>query len=199
MSLGKGCPINLSTKQKINTRSSTELVRINDALALMLWVRLFMIEQGFTVTDNVLHQDNQSTMLLAKNGGQSSGKKTRHIEIRYYFIMDQIHSSNVSLKYCPTEYMIADFFTKPLQGILFRKLRKLIMNLPDNIDSSPQECVENVRESKVVSNHEGCIRDTNPLHTNVPNHKSMLNTSTLRESYADAFLTCWSKPAIVTF
>ena len=34
------------------------------------------------------------------------------------------------LQYCPTADMIADFFTKPLQGRLFRKLRAFILNLP---------------------------------------------------------------------
>ena len=47
----------------------------NDALTMILWVRLFLQAQGYTVTDNVIFQDNQSTMLLTKNGRQSSGKK----------------------------------------------------------------------------------------------------------------------------
>ena len=78
MTMGKGCPINMSSKQKINTHSSTEaeLMGVNDAMTMILWVRLFLQAQGFTVTDNVIFQDNQSTMLLAKNGQQSSGKKT---------------------------------------------------------------------------------------------------------------------------
>ena len=77
MMLGKGCPISMSSKQKINTHSSTEaeLIGVNDALTIILWVRLFLQAQGFTMTDNVIFQDNQSTMLLAKNGWQSSGKK----------------------------------------------------------------------------------------------------------------------------
>ena len=70
MSMGKGSPISLSCKQKINTRSSTEaeLVGVNDAMGLILWVRNFLIAQGFDVTDNVVFQDNLSTMLLENNG-----------------------------------------------------------------------------------------------------------------------------------
>jgi hypothetical protein len=84
MSFGVGSPISVSSKQRINTRSSTEaeLVGVNDAMAIILWVRMFITEQGFTVEDNIIFQDNQSTMLLAKNGRGSSGKWTRHIEIR---------------------------------------------------------------------------------------------------------------------
>ena len=78
LSFGRGCPINISLKQKINTRSSTEaeLVGINDAMALVLWCRLFIMGQGFTVCDNIVYQDNQSTMLLSSNGRHSSEKKT---------------------------------------------------------------------------------------------------------------------------
>jgi hypothetical protein len=148
MSLGKGCPINISSKQKINTRSSTEaeLVGVNDVMTLVLWVRLFLEAQGIEVVDNIVYQDNQSTMLLEKNGRQSSGKKTRHFEIRYYFIHDHIKRGTTRVEYCPTDLMVGDFHTKPLQGSAFRKLRARIMNLPHDPSIDPaadsQECVE---------------------------------------------------------
>ena len=136
--------MNISSKQKINTRSSTEaeLVAINDAMALVLWCRLFIMGQGFDVHDNIVYQDNQSTMLLGNNGRHSSGKKTRHIKIRYYFITDHIKRKNICLAYCPTEAMISDFFTKPLQGGQFRKFRDFILNV-DHGDRpvGTQECV----------------------------------------------------------
>lgn len=140
--------ISFSSKQKLNTTSSTvaELVGVNDAMGLVLWTRLFLTVQGFTVTDNIVFQDNQSAMLLEKNGKRSSGKKTRHIEIQYYFVTDNIKRNNMSVMYCPTAEMIADFFTKPLQGSLFRKFRAFIMNLPpevvENQLQEAQECVE---------------------------------------------------------
>ena len=141
-SLGKGCPINISSKQKINTRSSTEaeLVGVNDAMGLILWIRMFMKEQGIPVSDNVVFQDNQSAILLENNGQRSSGKRTRHMNVRYYFVTDNITRKNMRVVYCPTEEMIADFFTKPLQGTLFRKFRAYIMNLNRRPDV-PQECV----------------------------------------------------------
>ena len=47
------------------------------------------------------------------------------------------------VSYCPTNEMLADFFTKPLQGSTFLRLRSLILNLPSNLDTSvsSQECV----------------------------------------------------------
>ena len=142
MSIGKGRVINMSNKQKLNTRSSTEaeLVSVNDAMALVLWMRMFLIEQGFTVVDNLIHQDNQSTILLARNGTTSSGKEMRHIEIRYYLVTDNVAHGTVDIRYCPTEDMVAHFHTKPLQGSQFRVLRRRILNL-EPVTDGMQECV----------------------------------------------------------
>jgi hypothetical protein len=131
MTLGKGAIFSKSTRQRLNTKSSTEaeLVGVDDAMPQILWTRYFLQAQGYLVKDSKLYQDNQSTMLLAKNGKKSSGKRTRHINIRYFFVSDRVKSKEVSIDYCPTGDMIADFFTKPLQGSGFRKFRDGIMNV----------------------------------------------------------------------
>jgi hypothetical protein len=133
MSLGKGAAYATSTRQKLNTRSSTEaeLVGVDDVMALVLWTRYFLGAQGYTVDDNIVYQDNQSAMLLKKNGRRSSGKRTRHINIRYFFVADRISADKVRVEYCPTGEMIGDFFTKALQGSLFKKFRNLILNIKD--------------------------------------------------------------------
>ena len=97
-----------------------ELVGVNDAMGLVLWTRLFLEAQGYQIEDNIVYQDNESTMLLAKNGRSSSTKNTRHINIRYYFITDQVTKKRIRIEHCPTATMLGDFFTKPLQGSLFR-------------------------------------------------------------------------------
>ena len=63
-----------------------------------------------------MYQDNQSAILLENNGKKSSSKRTRHINIRYYFITDRIKNGKLEIEYCPTDDMVADYFTKPLQG-----------------------------------------------------------------------------------
>jgi hypothetical protein len=129
MSYGGGAPQSISRKQKLNTRSSTEaeLVGVDDASVMILWTKLFMEAQGYEIKKNVLYQDNKSTILLETNGKRSSGKRTRAFNIRYFFITDQIEKGNVSVEYCPTLDMIADFMSKPLQGQLFVKFKKMIM------------------------------------------------------------------------
>ena len=129
LTLGRGFPIVTSTKQKVNTRSSTEseLVGVDDMMPLILWTRYFLKEQGYNVSDNVIFQDNKSTMLLERNGRASSSKRTKHINVRYFFITDRITKGEVRVQWCPTKDMVADFMTKPLQGSLFKKFRDLIM------------------------------------------------------------------------
>ena len=128
---GKGSVENASTKQKINTDSSTvsELVGVHDVLPLVLWTKLFLEEQGYKIESNKVFQDNKSTILLAKNGKRSSDKRTRAINIRYFLITNQEEIGNVKIEYCPTDEMIADYMSKGLQGIKFNKFRKEIMVL----------------------------------------------------------------------
>jgi hypothetical protein len=51
-----------------------------------------------------------------------------------FFIKDRVDGGNIRIEYCPTEIMIADYFTKPLQGQAFKKLKKVIMGY-EHIDS----------------------------------------------------------------
>ena len=85
--------------------------------------------QGYSVTQNLLLQDNKSSMLLEKNGKASSVKRTGHINIRYFFITDRVNMKEVEIEWCPTKEMVADFMTKPLQGSHFRRLCGLIMGI----------------------------------------------------------------------
>ena len=88
-----------------------------------------MKAQGYQVDENILYQDNKSSILLEKNGKASSSKRTRHISIRYFFVTDRIAKGELSVEWCPTVQKIADFMTKPLQGALFRKFRDIIMGI----------------------------------------------------------------------
>ena len=99
MSFGKGAVQSISRKQKLNTKSSTilELVAADDASTLILWTKLFMEEQGYKINKNILYQDNKSTILLENNRKLSSGKRTRAINIRYFFLTDQIKQGNVEV------------------------------------------------------------------------------------------------------
>jgi hypothetical protein len=118
-SLGEGALMSTSTRQKLNTRSSneTKLVAADDMMPQIMWTNYFMDAQDYGLAQTILlHQDNQSAIVLEKHGKMSSSRRTKHINIRYYFIKDRITKKELSVEYCPTGNMPADFFTKPLQG-----------------------------------------------------------------------------------
>jgi hypothetical protein len=133
MMMGRSSIISTLHKQKINTKSSTtaELVGVDDMSTMMLWTKLFLEEQGYTIEQNILYQDNKSAMLLEKNGKRSSSQRTRAMNIRYFFITDQIDKGNMQVKYCPTDEMVADFFTKSVCGPKYYHFKALIMGQED--------------------------------------------------------------------
>ena len=117
LTMGKGFAISISKAHKLNTRSSTEgeIVSVDDCLALILWSREFMIAQGYGCNWNIILQDNMSSILLENNGKASSGKRTRHMKIRYFGITDQVEKKEAKIMWVPHEDMVADYLTKDLK------------------------------------------------------------------------------------
>jgi hypothetical protein len=122
LTMGRGFSIVSSTKHKINMH-----VGVNDMMSLIIWTHYFLKDQGYKVSDNIIFQDNKSTMLLERNDKALSGKRTKHINVQYFIITDQISKGEVHVKWCLTKDMVADFLSKPLQGALFKRFRNLIM------------------------------------------------------------------------
>jgi hypothetical protein len=87
--------------------------------------------QGFTIQDNVCFQDNESAIRLGVNGRASASRRSRHMDIRFFYMKDLCDKKLVTIKYCPTDEMEGDFFTKPIQGKKFHKFRRRIMGMDD--------------------------------------------------------------------
>ena len=56
-----------------------------------------------------MFQDKENSMLLEKNDKASSGKRMKHIDMRYFFITNQISKGRVKVVWCPTGDMAEDF------------------------------------------------------------------------------------------
>jgi hypothetical protein len=203
MSMGTGAAYSTSEKQKLNTKSSTEapeLVGINDVLPQALWTKYFLDAQVYGTT-TILNQDNQSTIKLADNGKVSSGRGTCHFNIRYFFITDQITRKEVAVQYYPTKEMVADYFTKPLQGVLFYKCRDQILGLVpmETIIGDHRSVLD--QESKVAPHGTGDksrkVRRLGGLHKNarikIPVGLQADNPPQNRRSWAEVVKTSMAK------
>jgi hypothetical protein len=127
---GTGGPLYVtSVKQSIVTKSSTEaeLIAASDVASELLCLRNFAIAQGYPNVPAVLYQDNMSTMALINNGGPCS-KRSRHIDIRYFWLHEKITDGSLVVEHCPTETMWANVLTKPLQGAQFDTERDGLTN-----------------------------------------------------------------------
>ena len=129
--LGKGAIASSSTKQKINARSTTEseLIGVDDKISKIIWSRKFIEHQGFKVKVCIIYQDNTSTIKLLENGRGSTGKRTRHFDIRLFYKKDLIDRKELIVKYCPTEEMLADYMSQPVVGYALSTNRERILNL----------------------------------------------------------------------
>jgi hypothetical protein len=69
-------------------------------------------------------------MALLKRG-RPGALGSRHINIRYFWLTDRASSGEIIIEHCPTEKMVANVLTKPLQGEQFRREREMLTNLSD--------------------------------------------------------------------
>ena len=97
---GKGSPIQMSIEQKLNADSSTvaELVAVHQGLPMVLWAPLFLKEQGCKVKENIVCQDDMSAIILENNGKKTSSKHTRHLNIQFFMVTDQVEKGHVIIK-----------------------------------------------------------------------------------------------------
>ena len=139
--MGKGATSSYLRKLKANTRSliETELFAADMFKPKMLWSLHFMEVQGYEVEWVGLYQDNISTQLLIKNRKMSSGKKTKHIKAKFFFIKDSVDNGEIKLIDCSTEEMWADIMMKPLHGTALRVMRAELMSCPVNCEDPTEE------------------------------------------------------------
>jgi hypothetical protein len=113
-----------SSKQLIVTKSSTEaeLVGLSDSANQGLFIRTFLTAQGYHMPAVTILQDNQSCMALIARG-RSGAERTRHIQIRYFWVKERVDKGEAKIEYLRSEDMYANVLTKPLQGAQFVRER----------------------------------------------------------------------------
>ena len=144
ITLGRGMIYASSQKQKLMTKSSTEaeLVALSDASNQVIWARNFLASQGVPMEAAIVYQDNQSTIAMVA-AGKSTSQRTRHVNIRYFWVHDKVQKRELELVYPQTARMVADLLTKPLSGELLRTLTDILLGIEAWL-SNLQGCVGNI-------------------------------------------------------
>lgn len=106
-----------SRKQTSVALSSTEaeFVAFAEALRELIWIQRVLNDFDEELEEPIkVFEDNQGCIKLLND--RTCHQRVKHIDIKYKFVHDYISSKQIVAVYCPTDNMIADMLTKPLDG-----------------------------------------------------------------------------------
>ncbi|GKB65863.1 retrovirus-related pol polyprotein from transposon TNT 1-94 [Tanacetum coccineum] len=112
-----------------------EYVSLSACCAQVLWLRTQLMDYGFHFDKIPMYCDAKAAIAISRNPVQHS--RTKHINVRYNFIKEQVEKGIVELLFVETEYQLADLFTKALSEDRFKYLvRRLGMRCltPDELE-----------------------------------------------------------------
>jgi hypothetical protein len=144
----------VSGKQPVVAKSAgeAELIAENKIGDYIEWSRELLEELGYPQGKVPIYVDSTCAMQMLKQG-TGSFKRAKHIKVRFFWLKDLIEEELIELIYTPTDELVADILTKPLNGEKFvYLLNKLIgwspLNdidlLNDEVFSSIEAVVEEV-------------------------------------------------------
>jgi hypothetical protein len=120
------CLSNLEPSLSLST-AEAEYKSIFDVSRKLVSLRQFLEEQGFhNPAPTKVFNDNQAAIAMTKQDFSSS--KNRHIKLRFHYIRECVKEGIVEVTYLPTEEMVADVMTKPLDSIKFKRFRDILMS-----------------------------------------------------------------------
>nr|GEZ95280.1 copia protein [Tanacetum cinerariifolium] len=103
-----------SKRQKSAAISSTEAkyIALSGCCAQILWMRSQLLDYGLGFNKIPMYCDNKSAIASCCNNVQHS--RSKHIDIKYHFIKEQVQNGVIKLYFINIEYQLADLFTKAL-------------------------------------------------------------------------------------
>ncbi|KAJ9547239.1 hypothetical protein OSB04_019782 [Centaurea solstitialis] len=112
------------TSKKQNCISTSmaeaEYVAAASCCSQVLWMKTQLLDYGYKLKRVPIYCDSESAIAITSNPVQHS--KTKHIDIRYHFIKDNVEKGNIEMFFVQTDYQLADLFTKPLDEKRFNFL-----------------------------------------------------------------------------
>ncbi|KAI3771852.1 hypothetical protein L6452_03023 [Arctium lappa] len=109
-------------KQLCVSTSTTEAEYVSAAscFSQVLWIRTQLRDYGFIYNKIPIYCDSKNAIAISTNPVQHT--KTKHIDVRYYFVKDNAEKGTVELYFVNTDYQLAALFTKPLDEKRFNFL-----------------------------------------------------------------------------
>ncbi|GJW78209.1 hypothetical protein Tco_0139891, partial [Tanacetum coccineum] len=104
-----------------STLAEAEYVAAARCCANILWMKSQLSDYDIHYKMVPIFCDNTSAIAISNNPVLHS--RTKHIDIRYHFIKDHILKGDIELHFTPTEYQLADIFTKPPDKPTFTRLK----------------------------------------------------------------------------
>ncbi|MBA3284506.1 MAG: hypothetical protein H0U27_05530 [Nitrosopumilus sp.] len=106
-----------SKKQPIVSLSSmeAEYIALTSAAKEAMWLQKLNQEIEDSTEAILIYEDNQATIKTASE--EIYNDRSKHIDVRYHFIRENIRNNQIKVEYLPTEEMIADALTKPLGSV----------------------------------------------------------------------------------
>jgi hypothetical protein len=128
VTLGGGPIYTKTERQKMVVKSAweAELMAVSDYTSQVIWCKNFLKSLTGDEVKAVVYQDNMAT-IASITKGRPTHAKARHVDLKHFWIKQEVDNKVIDLKYQPTGKMIADYFTKPLQGDLFRMGREQLL------------------------------------------------------------------------
>ena len=117
-----GCMISWKSQKQPNTLSTAEAeyIALTSAVQENLWLKQLLASIGYHQNTPTIFEDNKSCIALTKNPQEKS--RTRHIQVKYHWIRDELKKGTFKLEYIPSDKQDADIFTKGMHGPQIRSI-----------------------------------------------------------------------------
>ena len=102
--------------------TKAEYVAAGSCGTQVLWIKHQILDYSIDLGNVPILCDNTSVINLSKNLIMHS--RTKHIEMKHYFIRDEVVKNNFKIIFINSENQIADIFTKLLNQEKFLNFRR---------------------------------------------------------------------------
>jgi predicted transcriptional regulator len=119
--------------------AEAEYIALTPAVQECIFLQNFLQSMGYQTTKTEIREDNNACIALAKN--PQDKKRTRHIQIRFHWIREQLENGIFTLIPTKTLNQLADIFTKGMHGPQLKTISAKLGLVQDSVKQGESEIV----------------------------------------------------------